>query len=63
MFVAIFVFCYTNFSESNLFKYVLVAFIIILGLTFSITFALMMGEAFLKTKKYIGHIYSLEESK
>ena len=47
--------------ESSLLKYVLIVLICILGLAFTLTFLLMIGEAFIKTNRVIGKIYSLEE--
>lgn len=48
-----------SLSDSSLLKYVLIVLICILTFAFVLTIALMMTEAFVKTKKEIGRIYSI----
>jgi hypothetical protein len=61
--VVVMVFRYSlGLSGSGLLTDVLIVLVCILGLAFGLTFVLMMGEAFVRTNKYISRIYSFEES-
>lgn len=51
-----------EFTDSNLFRYVLVGLICFVGFTFLCTLAFILSKTFVKTRKCVGRIYSVEES-